>query len=162
MVKTSLRLWPCRTWRTKEVVYAKFAYTTRHGAIGRTDDDGLGRTTDDEGRRISAKHGAPIAAIVSTMSFLVRPLISSLTLLAPLRSLRSLRLKPLQIRCKIQQVEQEKQERKVAVLLYLLFSMRKQIQSRGERVEREMTDERGIRCRASVRLGSLPLGRSCG
>ena len=33
MLKTSLRLWPCRTWRTKEVVYSKFAYTTRHGAI---------------------------------------------------------------------------------------------------------------------------------
>ena len=33
MVKTSLRLWPCRTWRTKEVVCAKFAHTTLHGAM---------------------------------------------------------------------------------------------------------------------------------
>ena len=33
--------------------------------------------------------------------------------------------KPLKIRCEIQQVEQEKQERKVAILLSLLFSMLK-------------------------------------
>lgn len=36
---------------TKEVVYAKFAYTTRHGAIGRTDDGGRRIRTDDGRRR---------------------------------------------------------------------------------------------------------------
>ena len=64
----------------------------------------------------------------------------------PLRTLRSLRRKSMQIRCKIQQVEQEKQERKVAVLLYLLFSMLKTKPwkyGEGERTddERQRTDD---------------------
>ena len=78
---------------TKEVVYAKFAYTTRHGAIDGTDDGGRRIRTDDGRRRTEDLGGTRSAHRRNRLYYVVlSPSSHKLFDSAPpLRSLRSLR-----------------------------------------------------------------------